>query len=417
MVVLSFIANSTGSVALRPAQPTAIAAGKPTAAQFVSGPAMTHMVVKTLKDIVGHDNHTDWENSSKDIETGFGSPVSIEYLNLALALIIYSVRYPAIFWATNKCLGLIFSFQLLINGLHTLVSFAGMSILYKVHVLGPAKALPLLSHNVRIYSFAGDSPFLLNPEVTFAMYILSTLLVLASSIVLYFYGHTRFNAFLNHQRESKLITLKEGAGSSQLWSYFTHCAALCVLLSIGVCNAPLIHDYTVVYKGSLDDVTLVCIIGGILHLFFWIVIWLFLTVKQKWVFKVRITIGHATVRESRSLRLVHDVHLNSHRTSPSEDPGHQPLLVVGNGRTYTVTDTSPKRAIMGVLHKQAMVRKSKSGGSVTEVEEEEEQIYWLRPALAANQQSPDGSGYFCWFKKRPKHKVTFDDSTSTSVNR
>ncbi|CAH2016167.1 unnamed protein product [Acanthoscelides obtectus] len=72
---------------------------------------------------------------------------------------------------------------------------------------------------------------------------------------------------------------------------------------------------------------------------------------------------------------------------------------------------------MGVLHKQAMVRKSKSGGSVTEIEEEEEQIYWLRPALAANQQSPDGSGYFCWFKKRPKHKVTFDDSTSTSVNR
>lgn len=58
--------------------------------------------------------------------------MSIEYMNLALGLVIYSVRYPALFWSTNKCLGLIFSFQLLINGLHTLISFAGMSILYKV---------------------------------------------------------------------------------------------------------------------------------------------------------------------------------------------------------------------------------------------------------------------------------------------
>lgn len=101
---------------------------------------------------------------------------------------------------------------------------------------------------------------------------------------------SRFNAFLNQQRESKIITLKE-EGNSNLWSYFTHCAALCVLLSIGICNAPLIHDYTIVYKGSLDDVTLICIIAGILHLFFWIVIWLFLTIKQKWIFKLRITVS------------------------------------------------------------------------------------------------------------------------------
>ncbi|KAJ8978442.1 hypothetical protein NQ317_017645 [Molorchus minor] len=71
--------------------------------------------------------------------------------------------------------------------------------------------------------------------------------------------------FLNQERERKVITLKE-EGNSNLWSYFTHCAALCVLLSIGIATAPLIHDYTVMYKGSLDDITLVCIIGSILHL-------------------------------------------------------------------------------------------------------------------------------------------------------
>ncbi|XP_018563624.1 protein tincar isoform X2 [Anoplophora glabripennis] len=416
MVVLSFMTanNSNLSPASvmqgRVAHPT-MSSGKPSAMPFVSGPAVTHTVIKTLKDIIGHENHTSYHN--KNIETGWGSPVSIEYMNLALALVIYSVRYPALFWSTNKCLGLIFSFQLLINGLHTLLSFAGMSILYKVHVVGVWKALPLLKHNSRVYNFGNPTPFLLNSQVTFAMYILSTLLVLASSIVLYFYGHTRFNAFLNQERERKVITLKE-EGNGNLWSYFTHCAALCVLLSIGICNAPLIHDYTVVYKGSLDDITLICIIGGILHLFFWIVIWLFLTIKQKWTFKLRITIGMATVRESRSLRLVHDVHLNNHR---SEDLTQQPLLVVGNGRTYSVNETSPKRAIMGVIQKAALIKKSRSNGSITTNDDGDEQIYWLRPALVPSQNSPDGSNYFCWFKKKPKHKVTFNETTSTSANR
>lgn len=65
-------------------------------------------------------------------DTIWGSTVSVEYLNLALALLVYSVRYPSLFWSTNKCMGILFSFQLLINGLHTLLAYAGMSILYKV---------------------------------------------------------------------------------------------------------------------------------------------------------------------------------------------------------------------------------------------------------------------------------------------
>lgn len=125
-------------------------------------------------------------------------------------------------------------------------------------------------------------------------------------------------------------------------------------------------------------------------------------------------IGRATVRDTRSLRLVHDVHLNTHR---SEDPAQQPLLIVGNGRTYSVAESSPKRVIMGAIQKSALMKKSKSNGSITTNDDSDEQIYWLRPTLAPSQNSPDGTNYFCWFKKRPKHKVTFDDSTCTSVNR
>lgn len=42
------------------------------------------------------------------------------------------MRYASLFWATNKWLSLLFSVQLIINGVQILLSYAGVSILYKV---------------------------------------------------------------------------------------------------------------------------------------------------------------------------------------------------------------------------------------------------------------------------------------------
>ncbi len=42
-------------------------------------------------------------------------PVSPEFLNYALALVVYSVRYPAVFWNTNKPFAFFFSMQLMAN--------------------------------------------------------------------------------------------------------------------------------------------------------------------------------------------------------------------------------------------------------------------------------------------------------------
>lgn len=83
-------------------------------------------------------------------------------------------------------------------------------------------------------------------------------------------------------------------------------------------------------------------------------LWLVLTVKQHWQFKLRVTVGRASVRSARSIKLVTEVDLLS-----STDYA-QPLLVVGNGRTYTINDNSPKKAIMGVIQKCAMEKKARS---------------------------------------------------------
>nr|XP_050853691.1 protein tincar isoform X4 [Vespula vulgaris] len=408
------------STTARPSKTTQTTSGGNMTAQSMS------LVMNSLADL----DHPENLNLELQPTESYG-PITLEYLNYAVALGVYSVRYPAVFWSCNKALGTIFSVQLVINSAQSLLAYAGMSVLYKVQVVGPLKVLPLLRHRTvttasTISTIFGDSYFLLNPHVTLALFALSSLLVLCSSMVMYFYAHGRFAAFLNQERERRVILPKDGRESSG-WVYFTHCTALCVFLAIAICSAPLLYDYTVVYRGSLDGAILACIVGTVLHLLLWLILWVFLTIKQRWTFKLRVTIGRATVRSARSVKLVTDVDLLSAREE--EDSTSAPLLVVGNGRTYTIADTSPKKAIMSVIQKAAMERKARSqGGNVDYADGEstadgDEQIYWLRPKLRPSPaQSPsDTTGTQAndkgWLNKKLKPKVTFNDLPSTSGSR
>ncbi|XP_015113177.1 protein tincar isoform X2 [Diachasma alloeum] len=410
--------------------------------------------MKSLADL-DHPEHLNVD-SNEDVDyRSMGHAMSLEYLNYAMALGVYSVRYPAVFWSCNKVLGTIFSIQLVVNSAQSLMAYAGMSILYKVQVVGPQKVLPLMRHRTvhptpvpssgaqRVISnlFGDNSHFLLNPHVTLALFALSSLLVLCSSMVTYLYAYGRFSFFLEQERERRVIMSKETRRNGSGWTYFTHCAALCVFLAIAICNAPLLYDYTVVYRGSLDGAILACILSTVVHLILWLVLWFFLTIKRNWIFKVRVTIARATVRSARSVKLVTDVDLLACRTKndngeddeDDEEPDIDqegvgtPLLVVGDGKTYSIAEASPKRAIMTVIQRAVMERKARrnQGGNVNRNEAEssateDEQIYWLRPKLRPSPaQSPSGNGTGgtldkSWLNKKLRPKVTFNDLPSTS---
>ncbi|KAG5338469.1 TINC protein, partial [Acromyrmex heyeri] len=400
---------------------------KPT--RVVEGNMTAQSMSLTMNSLADLDHP---ENLNLELQTAESyGPITLEYLNYATALGVYSVRYPAVFWSCNKALGTIFSLQLVVNSAQSLLAYAGMSVLYKVQVVGALKVLPHLRHRTvpttsTISTIFGDSYFLLDPPVTLVLFALLSFLVLCSSMVMYFYAHGRFTAFLNQERERRVILSKDGREGNG-WVYLPHCAAFVVFLAIVICGAPLLYDFTVVYRGSLDGAILACIVGMILHLLLWLLLWIFLTIKQRWTFKLRVTIGRATVRSARSVKLVTDVDLLSARDD--DDGTNAPLLVVGNGRTYTIADNSPKRAIMSVIQKAAIERKARSqGGNVDGVDGEstadgDEQIYWLRPKLRPSPtQSPsDTSGAPTsdkgWLNKKLKHKVTFNDLPSTSGSR
>lgn len=87
-------------------------------------------------------------------------------------------------------------------------------------------------------------------------------------------------------------------------------------------------------------------------------------------FKLRVTVARAVVRSARSVRLCTDVELLSGRRrsvvggsgSGGGEASTEPLLVVGNGRAYTVADAEPRNAIMGVINKTQQDRKARLHG-------------------------------------------------------
>jgi len=290
-------------------------------------------------------------------------PCSAEYINYALALLVFAVRYPAVFWKTNKAISFLFSLQLIGNGLQNLMAFSAMSVMYKVHVIGPQNVL----HKYE--------PFLLNTSISMLLYLLSCVIVTASSSVIYMYGYQKFMAFIQQEREKQTIQLAEGKTS--VWQYFPHTAAMCTLIALAVCNGPLLYDFTIIYKGSLDGTVLVFVIATVLHLFLWIVTWLFLTVKMTWKFKLRVTVGRAAVHNAKSIKLVNDIDLHH----APVDKENAPMLIVGFGKTFTVHDQAPKKLIMRTLARAAME---------TDKALEEEDMYWLKGE--AGPQAPNKMG-------------------------
>ncbi|KFB35884.1 AGAP001696-PA-like protein [Anopheles sinensis] len=293
----------------------------------------------------------------------FGSPVerqfsagsawstvpSAEFVNLAVALAVWAVRYPSVFWHTSKSFACLFSLQMIANGVDILLSFAGASVLYKLQTLG--QALPLQA-----------PALILNGTVTVALTILALVLTIASSMVLYLYGHGKLAAKV---RDRRMITAKQ---SADVWAYFAHCSSLCFVLALAVVKAPLMHDLSATYRGSLDGAVLAAALGSVVHLFLWIVLWLGLTAKRRWHFKLP--------------------PLDGGRAYGGPGTASQPLLR-GNGSLRSPNGTSN-----GL---QASAGPPGPGGASSGSGGEEETIYW--PKIAPNS---------------PKLKVTFNEVPSTS---
>ncbi|XP_053969445.1 protein tincar [Anastrepha ludens] len=203
----------------------------------------------------------------KPIDMGvFEHPPSAEFVNLLFALLVWCVRYPAVFWTTTKSFATIFSIQMIAVAFDIIFSYIGAANLYKLQVY--SEAMPIQTPGL-----------ILNGVVTLALFLLSSALMISSSMIMYLYGHGRLAAKM---RDRSLITMK----SSETWIYFAHCASLCYVLACAVVKAPLLNDLSATYKNNLHCPTFLSAVISVAHILLWIVIWLCLTAKHRWTFKL-----------------------------------------------------------------------------------------------------------------------------------
>lgn len=161
----------------------------------------------------------------------FNNPPSAEFVNLMFALLVWSVRYPAVFWTTAKSFATIFSVQMIASAADIIFSFVGISSLFKLQIYSQGQPIQ-------------NQGLVLNAGVTLALFLLSVILILSSSMVLYLYGHGRLSAKM---RDRAIISLR----SNDSWIYFSHCASLCFVLALSVVKAPLLNDLSATYRNNL----------------------------------------------------------------------------------------------------------------------------------------------------------------------
>lgn len=325
--------------------------------------------------------------------------VSAEFLNFGISLLIYGIRYPSVFWDSSKAFGFLFSLQLLLNGLQQLIAFTGFGVLYKVQVYGPQNALLRFS------------PLMLDVTTTVLLFMIYNMAITATSCTLYGYGLQKHREWTERKLQRHQITW--GKERWRLWGYTPHVSAFVVLVVLASTAAPIAYDFTLVYCGSLDGAVLAAVTSTVSHLFLWIVLWLFLTVKQRWKFD-----DESKKRKGSDGKVAKSSSCNGHISKglSIQSRGEAPLLVIDNGQTYQIREKASRKAILNLAHRSVLRQKHASTA-------DDEDIYWLKPRPPSPKEDPgdeEDDDSRPWLRGQrhkvtspsSKHKVTFDEALS-----
>lgn len=335
------------------------------------------------------------EMSPPEIQLQELSHVSPEFINFALALLVYAIRYPSVFWHTSRSFGLLFSVQMVLNTAQALLAFAGFTVLYNVHVIGASKCLVIY-----------DPHFLLGPKASVLMFVAYLILLVSFGCVVYFYGYLKYRETAAKQSQKSHITLLGPDYKAKCCGYAPHVVAFVVLCLSSMCAAPLMYDFIVVYRGSLDGAVLAGVFGTIFHLLSWVLLWLGLTIKQKWKFRLLISGSQTKLTDPSSLlKIAHEIEM-THMKNAHDDI---PLLVIGQGQTFTVHETGSKNIILNAAKSASKPVKS-----------EEDDIYWLKPHPASPKPAKSTDSVQSkkqWISRKTRtpsfkgSKVSFEDSS------
>ena len=199
----------------------------------------------------------------------------VAFVYLIVALLVYTVRYAAVFWFTNKVFSLIFVTQLLFMTLEAMFAHCGFEILYKLAVNSNT-----YEENVHLALGSGTVIFL---------YTFAGIIMIGSTFFVYTYGRDYFQSKFKiiDKRHHPEAYRKEAVivhGSCQ--DYKTHTAAIVSMIILGSLKGPLLYDLVTLYRVTKDSLILTCMIIDVCYMVFWVILWTVLTLKQQWQFRI-----------------------------------------------------------------------------------------------------------------------------------
>lgn len=308
--------------------------------------------------------------------------MSLEFVNLIIGLLIILVRYPSIFWKRSKSFATLMSLQMFLTAIVTLVIYSSFTILYKVHIITPDRAL-----------LRYPNAFTLTTEQTVYLGLFLIIMLITSSGLLCMYGRQKFIEWQNRKLEKSFIRTKQTVKSTCFWGFLPHLLAFICLMVKALAAVPLMYDLIVVYCGSLDSASLVGAFAIAFYLLEYIILWLVLTVKTSWNFTLDDT-DHLNVPSERGSHYVRTYGrgtlkepalLPGQKSLTLSSKGESPILVIDHGTTYQIREFGSKAAIRSLAAKSTSNRLSNKAFSSLALREMDTangsniEEYWLKP--------------------------------------
>ncbi|XP_064630364.1 uncharacterized protein LOC135489111 [Lineus longissimus] len=204
--------------------------------------------------------------------------VSLQFINYATALFMLMIRYPSVYWYTSRPFSCIFSFQLFMLLLQSLIAFCGFSVVFKAQV--NRDLLP-------------EVVFTLNEGGTVVLFLIASLLTFVQNLAVFEYGYHHYVKNRKVFRHRLHPSFQKPTKKSQTCQgYIPHICAMGLMLGSVIFKAAIVYDGGMIYRWYNDRLLLWYIILEVCYLFFWIILWFALTVKQEWDFKFKFPYWH-----------------------------------------------------------------------------------------------------------------------------
>ncbi|PAV80944.1 hypothetical protein WR25_04777 isoform AG [Diploscapter pachys] len=229
----------------------------------------------------------------------FGIP--LEFVNLFIALVAYSIAYPAVFWRVSKSYSLIFSLHLFIYSACVMWSYIAFSIMFRIQETNAHSMRPV---GLGQYLVSWRRWYIYDPLVILGCFVGSFILMTINPMTVYAHGYNKYYATLLYN-QAKSQARSSSMGQSQYGSrsncnsntriqgkqfccdgYGPHSLAITILVFICILKAPTIYAFMIFFQHEGKYLLLTHMVIDVVYLFSWIFLWLFLTAFRNFDFNV-----------------------------------------------------------------------------------------------------------------------------------